>query len=176
MNSNKISMKQYFDLYFTTATVINWNPLLARDINKDVVIDAFRFSVEHQRATIWAFVIMDTHFHLVWQILPPFELAYVQMNMLKYISQTIKNRMVNNGEMAQLETFIVDKKDRYIQIWKRRPLSIPILSEKVLMQKVNYIHSNMEKKGFNDVDYKYSSASYYETGIPNWDFLYTGER
>ncbi|HJW31570.1 MAG TPA: hypothetical protein VJ508_20235, partial [Saprospiraceae bacterium] len=62
-------------------------------------------------------------------------------------------------------------KDRHFQIWKRNALSIEILSHNVLWQKINYLHLNRTRKGFNDVDYKYSSAHYYFTGIRDWDFL-----
>jgi len=164
-------MKKYIDLYFTTATVLNWYPLLADPSNKEIIIDAFRFCVLNKRARIWAFVIMDTHIHLVWQILSPYNLSSVRQNMLKYISQKIKNSLVSNGDDDTLKHFVVNKSDRYIQIWKRNPLSIEIISEHVLQQKLNYIHTNLARKGMDDVTYKYSSASFYVTGVCNWDFL-----
>jgi REP element-mobilizing transposase RayT len=165
-------MKQFADLYFTTATILNWYPLLARESFKEIIIDAFRFCVTNKRATIWAFVIMDNHIHLVWQILPPHILHHVRQNMLKFTSQTIRNKLVDEKEDEVLNYFLVNKMDRKFQIWKKRPLSIEILTPKVLDQKINYIHNNLGKKGKDDVSYKYSSASYYATGIRNWDFLY----
>ncbi len=164
-------MRKYIDLYFTTATILNWQPLFAVDANKDIVIDAFRYCVYNQRADIWAFVIMDTHIHLIWQILSPYTLPAVQRDMLKYISQTIKNRMVTNGQLNELELFKVNKCDRYFQFWKRKSLSIEILYDDVLNQKLNYIHTNLFRKGMDDLSYKYSSAKFYATGERNWDFL-----
>ncbi len=158
-------------MYFTTATIVNWYPLLKEEKYKDVVIDAFRFTVYNKRATIWAFVIMDNHIHLVWQILAPHSLSDVRRDMLKYIAQTIKNDLLKRGELNVLDHFKVNKSDRYIQIWKRKPLSIAILFEPVLQQKLNYIHRNLYKKGLDDINYKYSSAAFYATGIKNWDFL-----
>lgn len=40
-------------------------------------------------------------------------------------------------------------------------------------QKINYIHDNPVKAGLCKLpeEYKYSSASFYETGIKNWNFL-----
>jgi len=136
-----------------------------------IVIDAFRFCVFNKRATIWAFVIMDNHIHLVWQILPPYNLANVRQNMLKYIAQTIRNNLIVEKDDQTLNLFFVKKKDRSFQIWKRNPLSIEILTQKTLEQKINYIHNNLARKGMDDVQYKFSSASFYETGIRNWDFL-----
>ena len=164
-------MKQYSDLYFTTATILHWNHLLSEDKFKDIIIDAFRFCVDQKRADIWAFVIMSNHFHLVWQILEPNELKHVRQSLLKFTSQKIIAKLLDDGQIQKLEEFRVRRGDRNYQIWKRDPLSVEILYDKVLNQKINYIHNNLLKKGFNDLEYKYSSASYYETGIRNWDFL-----
>ena len=136
-----------------------------------MVIESFRFVVNNKRATIWAFVIMDNHIHLIWQILAPYTLPNVRRDMLKFISQTIKNDLVKKGEYHILENFIVSKSDRHMQIWQRNPMSISILFEPTLQQKLNYIHRNLLKKGKDDINYKYSSASFYATGIRNWDFL-----
>ena len=147
------------------------SPLLKDEIYKDVVIESFRFVVNNKRATIWAFVIMDNHIHLIWQILAPYTLPNVRRDMLKFIAQTIKNDLVKKGENHILENFVVSKSDRHIQIWQRNPLSISILFEPTLQQKLNYIHRNLLKKGKDDITYKYSSASFYATGVRNWDFL-----
>jgi putative transposase len=164
-------MRQYSDLYFTTATIFKWSPLLAEDRFKDIIIDAFRFCVTQKRANIWAFVIMENHIHLVWHILSAYELLQVRQGMLKFTAQKIIATLLDAGEFEKLNYFKVGRADRNFQIWQRDPLSIEILNEKVLAQKINYIHNNLSKKGLNDLEYKYSSASYYETGIKNWDFL-----
>lgn len=174
--------KRLIDTYFTTATVINWYPLLENDVFKDIIIESFSFTVKNKRANIFAFVIMSNHFHIVWQILPPYELNQVRQNLLKFTAQQFKfllsdnilNKSLSNSETKSsdiLEVFRVDKIDRKYQFWKRNPLSVEILSEKVLKQKINYIHDNLSRKNLDDVSYKYSSACYYETGIKNWDFL-----
>lgn len=164
-------MIRYIDLYFTTATILNWHPLLKDDKYKDVVIDSFRYAVTTKRATIWAFVIMDNHIHLIWQILDPNKLSSVRRDMLKYIAHSIKKDLLARNKTDILEKFLVNKTDRHYQIWKRKPLSISLLSDTVLNQKLNYIHTNLFRKGLDDITYKYSSAGFYATGMRNWDFL-----
>jgi len=162
---------QYFNLFYTTCTIVHWRPLLAEDKYKELITGAFQFCKDHSRAKIWAFVIMDNHFHVVWQILEPYTLAYVQRNLLKFVSQRIINDLMRCKKDDIMNQYVVRKKDRHIQIWKRDPLSVELISENFLWQKINYIHLNRTRKGFSDVDYKYSSASYYATGVKNWDFL-----
>jgi len=162
---------QYFNVYYTTATIVEWRNLLKDDVCKEIIIDAFRYCVANNRAKIWAFVIMENHLHLVWQILEPYTLSYVHGNMFKFISQRIIHYLWNNGKEDILNQYLVRKKDRHFQIWKRNPMHVSILTEKFLWQKIDYIHLNRTRKGFSDIEYKYSSAYYYLTGEKNWDFL-----
>ncbi|MEO5906710.1 MAG: transposase [Saprospiraceae bacterium] len=164
-------MKIYKDIYFTTATILNWYPLLQQDECKDVIIDSLRHCVTHQKAFVLAFVVMDTHFHVVWHIRSSYSLREVQFNFLKYTAQKLRKLMLDSNDYVPINYLRVNKKDRMFQIWNRGTLSIEIYNERMLNQKINYIHRNMSKKGGNDILYKYSSAYYFETGIRNWDFL-----
>ncbi len=164
-------MNIYRDLYFTTATILHWYPLLQYDECKDIIIDAFSYCVTNKKAFIIAFVIMDTHIHIVWQIRDPYTLKEVQFGFLKYTAQTLRKFILDKNDWAAVNYLKVNKKDRMYQIWERGTLSKLIYSERMLKQKINYIHRNMSRKGFNDIHYKYSSAYYFETGIKNWDFL-----
>jgi hypothetical protein len=53
--------------------------------------------------------------------------------------------------------------------WKRRALSIELRTDKVYLQKLNYIHNNPVKTGICKLpeQYKYSSAQFYHTGHDN---------
>jgi len=74
---------------------------------------------------------------------------------------------------AVVGSFLVNAKDRQYQFWKRNPLTVEIWSEKVLKQKLKYLHENPVKAGLCRFpeEYKYSSALFYKTGIDNWGFL-----
>jgi putative transposase len=66
---------------------------------------------------------------------------------------------------------MVNKTDRKYQIWKRKPLSIELSSEKVFMQKLEYIHYNPEKAGILicPEDYHFSSVLFYENGVDHFN-------
>ena len=59
---------RYYDIFFTTATILEWKHLLRSDRLKDVVIDSLRYLVRERKAVVYAFVIMPNHIHLVWHI------------------------------------------------------------------------------------------------------------
>jgi hypothetical protein len=69
----------------------------------------------------------------------------------------------------------VGTKDRNYQFWERNPLSVPLYSQKVVEQKINYIHGNPLNTGWNladePQDYKYSSAGFYYKGKDEFGFL-----
>jgi len=73
----------------------------------------------------------------------------------------------------ELKEFLVKAKDRKYQFWERNPLSVEIWSEKVLLQKLKYIHENPVRAGICKYpdDYKYSSVLLYKFGKDNWGFL-----
>jgi len=96
----------------------------------------------------------------------------VQMSFLKFTSQTML-RMLSQKGSAFMEELLVNKRDRKYQVWMRRSLSIPLWSEKVFIQKLDYIHYNPVKAGLcrYPEEYHYSSAGYYYCNERKWDFL-----
>ena len=157
---------------FFTATILKWQKLLKPDKYKDIVIDSFRFLVADKRIKMYAFTIMSNHLHLIWQMQPLIHPAHVQRDFLKYTAQHIRYDLWQHHP-AVLPYFRVDAADRDYQIWKRKPLSIELRTDKVYQQKLDYIHWNPVRAGICKLpeEYKYSSAFFYETGNDNWGFL-----
>ena len=158
---------QYF-----TASIRNWLPLLADDKYKTIITDSLHFLVENKRIELNAFVIMDNHIHLIWQPLPGHTLSSIQLSFMRFTAQQIKFALAIDNP-ALLEQCKVNKTDREYQIWKRKPLSIELSSEKVFLQKLEYIHYNPVKAGictYPEV-YHFSSALFYENGIDHFNML-----
>ncbi len=159
-------------IQFFTATILEWKHLLKQDKYKDIIIESLRFLVIEKRVKIYAFVIMNNHIHLMWQIQPDHFLAEVQRDFLKFTAQRIKFDLLTNHPVV-LERFRVNAKDRQYQFWERDPLSINLYTHSVFMQKLDYIHNNPVKKGFCNLpeEYKYSSARFYFIGEDDFGFL-----
>src|SRR5688572_890591 len=157
---------------FFTATNQEWKKLLKPDKYKDIIIDSLRFLVNSKRIKLYSFVIMINHVHLIWQMHPFIDSKAVQRDFLKYTAGKIKADLAKHHQ-AVLEQFLINAKDRKYQFWKTDALSVEIRSQKVFLQKLEYIHWNPVRAGLCALpeDYKYSSAQFYETGIDNWGFL-----
>ena len=157
---------------FVTVTCLNWKSLLADDTYKDVVIDSFRFMVQQKRLIIFGFALMPNHFHAIWQPTGEHNPVDIQRDLLKYTGQTILKKMASTG-LTVLDELLVNAKDRKYQFWERNSLRIPLWSDRVFNQKLEYIHMNPVRAGLCKFpeDYKYSSARYYALYDKNWDFL-----
>ena len=61
------------------------------------------------------------------------------------------------------------------EIWRRDSLGVEIYSREVAKQKLDYIHFNPFtgkcKLTKDDLDYQFSSAKFYETGVDNFGCL-----
>lgn len=98
----------------------------------------------------------------------------VQRNFGKYTAQQLILNIHLNKTFS-IEEFKSTQSNRQYQIWKRRPLAIPIYNDKTFYQKLNYIYNNPCKGKWNlantPEEYRFSSAKFYETGIDEWGFL-----
>ena len=157
---------------FITITCYKWIHILNKDANKEIITNSLSFLVQTKRIEVYAFVIMNNHFHLIWQIQKGNKREDVQRDFLKFTSQQLLNRIKKENSIL-LKELLVNLKDRKYQVWQRNSLSIELRSEQVYQQKLNYIHNNPVKAGLCELpeEYKYSSAKFYELNINDWNFL-----
>ncbi|MBA2760429.1 MAG: transposase, partial [Segetibacter sp.] len=126
---------------FFTATNLNWLPVLKYDTGKQLVVDALRFRVARKQVTVYGFVIMPNHLHLIWQIHDDLKREDFQRDFLKFTAKHILNWLSVN-DVSLHELLKVDAADRSFQVWERNSLSIDLYNEAILVQKLNYLHNN----------------------------------
>ncbi len=157
---------------FYTATILEWKPLLQQDKYKDIIIESLRFLVCKKRITLYAFVIMSNHIHLIWQALGEFTPDNIQHSLMSFTAHQFKNDLKQKHPQV-LSQFKVDAKDRDYQFWERNSLGIDLFNEAVFFQKLDYIHWNPVKAGLCKLpeEYYYSSAKFYEYGVDDFGIL-----
>jgi REP element-mobilizing transposase RayT len=165
-------MHHEYHPHFFTATINKWQFVLESNEIKNIIINSLQFMVKDKRVKVFAFVIMNNHMHILWQINPPHILQNVQRDFLKFTGQKIKFYLVDNN-MPIINELIVNHHDRLYKIWQSNSFSIELWSQSVFLQKMEYIHYNPVRAGLCSIpeDYKYSSASYYELNYSEWDFI-----
>jgi REP element-mobilizing transposase RayT len=168
---SSIIHEEYFP-DFITITCYNWERLIEREKEKEIIIESLRYLTKEKKVNVHAFVLMDNHFHIIWRICKGWKRENVQRDFLKYTAQQILKNF-RNEKAAILQKIEVNLKDRKYQVWQRNSLSIELRSDSVYNQKLDYIHNNPVKAGLCELEeaYKYSSAGYYILNRNDWDFL-----
>jgi putative transposase len=159
-------------IYFWTATIHNWLPLLETDNNKKIITDSLKYLSDKNFITVYAFVIMPNHIHLIWQQNELNGKETAKGSLLKYSAHLFLKQLQAEGQSLLYEVNAANKKH---EIWQRDSLGIEIYSRAVAKQKLDYIHFNPVSGKWqlakDDISYYYSSAKFYETGVDEFGFL-----
>lgn len=172
MSGIRKSYTELNKIYFFTATIHKWQPLLEPTENKALLAGYLKELSEKRLIKVYAFVIMPTHVHFIWEQLNRNGKETAQGSFLKHTAHEYLKMLKAQGFSWKYEANMANKKH---EIWQRDSLSVEIYSRKVAEQKLNYIHANPVrgkwKLARDDLDYYYSSARYYETGYDQFGFL-----
>jgi putative transposase len=173
MKSVRKSHQEINKVYFFTASIHEWKPLLSGSVHKDLITHYLRELSTKGLIKVYAFVIMPTHVHFIWEQLRKNGKETPQGSFMKYTAHEFLKKLKQAGESADYEVNAANKKH---QIWQRDSLSIEIYSRAVAKQKLDYIHFNPVSSKWqlakDDLDYFYSSARFYECGQDDFGFLY----
>ena len=155
------------DFYFITMTIVEWIPVFTRAKYCDIFIDALRFSQENKGLKVHAFVLLDNHAHLIVsgadlsKIFKEFK-SYTATQLIKKITFDDRQWLLNQLSYWKKRY----KTDSIHQVWQEGVHPQMIVSEKMLRQKIEYIHNNPVKTGLvaQPEHWVYSSASNYFLG------------
>jgi len=162
------------EVYFFTATILNWKNLLASDRYKQIILESLLFLSQKKKIAIYGFVIMPNHIHLIWEMLDKNGQELPYASFMKFTAHQFRKDLLKN-DLAYLAEFEKPKIDRNHQFWLRNSLPVHLYNPKVVEQKLDYIHHNPVSGKWNlsdnYVDYPYSSAKFYEEEIDSFGFL-----
>lgn len=161
-------------IYFWTATINNWYKLLAENVAKQIVIDSLTYLSEKQKITVYGFVIMPNHIHLIWQIHELNGKETAQGSFLKFTAHAFKKYLQQNNPNF-LQLFRVNASNKSFEFWQRDSLAFELTQRETAIQKLEYIHNNpiAEKWQLASCreEYHFSSALFYYNGTNNFGFL-----
>jgi REP element-mobilizing transposase RayT len=163
-----------FHVYFYTETIYEFHHLLQHDEYKLIVIESLQWLVKSGLVTIYAYVIMPNHIHLLWRVEKMNGKENPAGSFAKFTAHQFKKKL-ERERPQELITYAVQKSDRSFQFWKRDPLAIPLLNEKIFYQRMKYIHDNPMREKWSlckwPEDYRWSSARFYKDGYDEFGIL-----
>ena len=154
--------------HFITCTIVDWHPIFEKPQIADILISSLKFLQKENRITIYAYVIMSDHIHLIAK---SENLQKEAANFKSFTARQIIDYLKDNNFHDTLNQFDEEKmkrrKGRNYQIWQEGTHPQIISSESIMKQKIEYIHNNPVKAGLvDDLDkWKFSSAVNYSGKI-----------
>ncbi len=141
-------------------------------MNKETILDSLRTLSGKKLITVYAFVIMPNHIHLIWKLNNKNGKESAKGSFMKFTAHEFKKHLRLNGGF---ERYKVNASNKMYEFWQRDSLGIEIWSREVARQKLDYIHANPVSGKWqlakDDISYFYSSARFYEYDIDEFGFL-----
>lgn len=154
-------------LFFITSTIVEWIPIFTSSKYFDIVIDSTKYCQDNKGLKVYAYVILDNHFHM---IVKDDSLSETMKSLKSYTAQKIVEQLQDDRKiwlLNQLEFYkLKHKKESSHQVWQESFHPQEILTDEMLEQKIDYIHFNPVKRGLvtEPEHWRYSSAGFYYTG------------
>jgi len=115
-------------LYFVTATVLGWKHLFIEPVYAEIILQSLDWHRHHGRWSLFVFVIMPSHAHLIIRPLGEQTISTVLQSFGSYTAHAILDRLQQDGRMGLL-TFFSQRQDR--DAGKQHQIWLPIEAKNV---------------------------------------------
>ena len=164
-------------IYFVSFAIVEWIDVFTRNQYKDIIIKSLEYSQKEKGMEIYAWCIMTNQVHLIFRSIKKQKPELLLGDIKRYTSKAIIKAILENSRESRKEWLLEQFKkagakssnvNKY-QFWRHDNKPIELWSNKVIDEKINYIHNNPVEEGlvFKAEYYAYSSAIDYagEKGI-----------
>lgn len=158
-------------VYFVSFAVVEWLDVFTRKEYKNIIIDSLQYCQKEKGMEIFAWCVMTNHMHLIFRSSNEQKPELLLGDFKRFTSKAIVKAIIENPKESRkeylLEQFqkagkMASNVNKY-QFWKHDNKPIELWSNKVIDEKIDYIHNNPVEAGlvFRAEDYLYSSAADY---------------
>ena len=168
--SRKYKFKNPTAAYFVSFATVYWIDIFTRQNYFSILEESITYCRKEKGMEVFAYCFMPSHVHLIFRsdkqdpsgLLRDFK-GFTARKLIKEIEdnpqESRKEWMLWMMERAGKKKSNVSEK----QFWQQHNKPIELWSNKVIKQKMDYIHNNPVEVGFvtDSVDWKYSSARNY---------------
>ena len=150
--------------YFLTCTTVNWLPIFGNPEVAKIILNSLKFLQENKRLTIFVYVIMEHHLHLIASSedlskeIGDFK-SFTAREIIDYFKERNNQFMLKQLNFYKLSY----KNDRNFQLWQEGSHPQLIQGIDMMNQKIDYIHKNPIIHGYvdEDIHWRYSSVRNY---------------
>ena len=154
-------------LYFVSFATVNWIDVFTRHVYFNILADSITYCRAKKGLELFAYCFMPSHIHLIFRSTnnQPSELL---RDFKRHTAREIIKAIEDNPQESRKEWLLwmferagtKNATTSKYQFWQHHNKPIELWSEKVIKQKIDYIHNNPILTGFvvNAIDWKFSSA------------------
>lgn len=150
--------------YFHTCAVVGWLPVFTRSETSDLLLESLHFLQSNDDFKLYGYVILENHLHFICQ-------SEDQSGCVRRFKSYTARKIIDHLEQVKARSLLQHltfyrkkyKKDSRYQLWQEGSHPQQIFSEKVMRQKLEYIHHNPVARGYVDdpLHWRRSSARNY---------------
>ncbi len=156
--------------YFVSFATVHWIDVFTRSVYSDLIVDSLRHCQAKKDLLLYAWCIMPNHMHLVMGT-KGFPMQNILRDFKSYTSRVIKEEIRTHPKESRRKWLLWmfeqagkrNGNNKNWQLWQQHNHPIEIYSNKVMEQKINYLHFNPVVAGYVErpEHWLYSSARNY---------------
>ena len=167
--SRKYKIGEQDRIYFITITIVKWVNIFNNLECVQIVIDSLKFCQKEKGLVIHAWCLMPNHLHMIVGRSGIMNIEDIIRDLKKYTSVHLTKALKNQKMYKELSVFQLaaeeSKKHQYYKVWQDGFHPVVLDSNKLIDQKLDYIHYNPVSAGITELpeEFVYSSAKDYYT-------------
>ncbi len=137
------------EICFITYTTTAWIDVFTRPVYKDIIVDSLQFCQQKKGLLLYAWCLMSNHIHMIAGAEQGIALNNIVRDMKKFTSQQISKAIKYENEsrkewILNLMHFRGQQHPKKIEfkVWKDDYDCYELYTNKMIDQKLNYIHDN----------------------------------
>jgi putative transposase len=168
--SRKYKFRDNSKLYFISFSVVYWLDVFIRNEYKEILLDSWRYCMQHKGLEIYAWCIMTSHVHMIIGS-KGINLADIVRDMKSFTSTSLRKAINEHPQESRKEWLLWMMKragekngnNKDFQFWQQHNQPIELSSNDIMQQRLDYLHHNTVEAGFVEEpeQWLYSSARDY---------------
>ncbi len=157
-------------IYFVSFATVYWIDVFIRNEYKWILLDSWKYCQREKGLDIYAWIIMSSHVHMIIGSKTN-KLENIVRDMKSYTSRKLKESIIGNAQESRREWMLkmmmeagsLNSNNKGFQFWQQHNQPIELDDNKILNQKLDYLHNNPVSEGIVEApeDYLFSSARDY---------------
>ena len=158
-------------LYFVSFSVVGWMDVFTRRKYQDILTESIGYCQKNKNLKIHCYCIMPSHVHFI-SYSENGELSDILRDLKSFTARTIIKAIEENQQESRKEWMLaqfryygkISPQQQSLQFWKHDNHPFFLYTNKMIQQKVDYIHYNPVEAGFVNQPQEWRLSSANENG------------